>query len=63
MARRWYTEEYVPIVRMMRSADLIGPRAEAYMRVAAERYRRIKVHEWNEEVIERTRPPRSRRGP
>jgi len=57
VARQWYNEEYVPVVRMMRAADLIGSRteAEAYMRVAAERYRLIKVHEWNEEVIERLR--------
>jgi hypothetical protein len=57
VARQWYNEEYVPVVRMMRAADLIGSRteAEAYMRVAAERYRLIKVHEWNEEIIERLR--------
>jgi hypothetical protein len=57
VARHWYNEEYVPVVRMMRAADLIGSRteAEAYMRVAAERYRLIKVHEWNDEVIERLR--------
>jgi len=57
VARNWYTEEYLPVVRMLRSADLIGARteAEAYLRVAAERYRLIKVHDWNEEVIERLR--------
>jgi hypothetical protein len=57
IARRWYTEEYVPVVRMLRSADLIGPRteAEAYMRVAAERYRLILTHEWNDDIIERLR--------
>ena len=57
IARHWYNEEYVPVVRMMRAADLIGSRteAEAYMRVAAERYRLIRTHEWNEEVIERLR--------
>jgi len=57
VARQWYNEEYVPVVRMMRAADLVGSRteAEAYMRVAAERYRLIKVHEWNEEIIERLR--------
>ena len=57
VARQWYNEEYTPVVRMMRAADLIGSRteAEAYMRVAAERYRLIKVHEWNEEIIERLR--------
>ena len=57
VARQWFSEEYVPVVRMMRAADLIGSRteAEAYMRVAAERSRLIKVHEWNEEIIERLR--------
>ena len=57
IARQWYNEEYMPVVRIMRAADLIGSRteAEAYMRVAAERYRLIRTHEWNEEIIERLR--------
>jgi hypothetical protein len=57
VGRRWYAEEYRPVVRMLRAADLIGSRteAEAYMRVAAERYRLILTHEWNDEVIERLR--------
>jgi len=57
IARHWYAEEYRPVVRMLRAADLIGSRteAEAYMRVAAERYRLILTHDWNDEVIERLR--------
>jgi hypothetical protein len=57
IARHWYAEEYVPVVRMLRAADLVGSRteAEAYMRVAAERYRLIMTHEWNDEIIERLR--------
>ncbi|MGA8457362.1 MAG: chromosome partitioning protein ParB [Streptosporangiaceae bacterium] len=57
IAGHWYAEEYVPVVRMLRAADLIGSRteAEAYMRVAAERYRLIMTHEWNDEIIERLR--------
>jgi hypothetical protein len=57
VARRWYAEEYTPVVRMLRAAGLIGSRteAEAYMRVAAERYRLILTHDWNDEVIERLR--------
>jgi hypothetical protein len=56
-ARHWYTEEYQPVVRMLRAADLIGTRteAEAYLRVAAERYRLIMTHEWNDEIVERLR--------
>ena len=37
VARRWFAEEYTPVVRMLRAADLIGSRteAEAYMCIAA----------------------------
>jgi hypothetical protein len=57
VARRWFAEEYRPVVRMLRDADLIGARteAEAYQRVARERYRLIRTHEWSDEVIERLR--------
>jgi hypothetical protein len=56
-ARHWYAEEYVPVVRMLRAADMLGTRteAEAYMRVAAERYRLILTHEWSDEIVERLR--------
>lgn len=57
IARRWFTDEYVPVVRMLREADLLGSgtEAEAYMRVATERYRLILAHEWSDEVIQRLR--------
>jgi hypothetical protein len=57
IARLWYAEEYLPVVRMLRSADLIGSgtEAEAYQRVARERYRLIRTHEWSDDVIERLR--------
>jgi hypothetical protein len=56
-ARHWYAEEYVPVVRMLRAAAMIGARteAEAYLRVAAERYRLILAHEWSDEIVERLR--------
>jgi hypothetical protein len=56
-AQHWYVEEYVPVVRMMRAADLVGARteAEAYLRVATERYRLILAHEWSDEIVERLR--------
>ena len=28
-ARHWYTEEYQPVVRMLRAAGLVGSRTEA----------------------------------
>jgi hypothetical protein len=63
---RWFTEEFTPIVRMLRGADLIGTNtdAEAYLIVATERYRLIRAHEWPDGVIEelerRLRSPRRR---
>ncbi|MCP2168792.1 chromosome partitioning protein ParB [Goodfellowiella coeruleoviolacea] len=53
IARRWYEEEYQPVVGMLRQADLIGDRTEteAYLWVAAERYRLIRTHHWTDEVI------------
>jgi hypothetical protein len=55
IARRWFTEEYVPVVRMLKDADVLGEgtEAEAYMRVASERYRLMRTHEWNDAVIAR----------
>jgi hypothetical protein len=57
IAQHWYAEEYLPVVRMLRAADLIGDRteAEAFLKVAAERYRLIQAHEWTDEVIDRLR--------
>ena len=57
VARRWFTEEYTPVVGMLREADLVGSNteAEAYLRVASERYRLIRTHEWSDEIIRRLR--------
>jgi len=55
VARHWYDEEYRPVVRMLHEAELIGRRteAEAYLRIASERYRLMRTHEWNDGVIAR----------
>ncbi|MGI9009475.1 MAG: hypothetical protein ACR2FU_25355 [Streptosporangiaceae bacterium] len=57
VARRWWAEEYQPVLRMLRAADMIGTRteAEAYLRVARERYRLMRTHEWSDEIIARLR--------
>ncbi|MFZ0088867.1 MAG: hypothetical protein WAL63_05150 [Solirubrobacteraceae bacterium] len=66
----WLENEYRPVVEMLREAELIGRRtdAEAYMRVSAERYRLLRTHRWDEDVIQqvvddlsRKRPRRRRR--
>lgn len=60
VARRWFLHEYGPVVEMMKEADLIGDgtEAEAYMRLARERYRLIRAHRWSEDIVERLREPR-----
>ncbi|WP_158885368.1 chromosome partitioning protein ParB [Amycolatopsis anabasis] len=60
IAKRWYDEEYVPVVEMLRQADLIGARTEteAYLWVASERYRLIRTHRWDDDVIETLRNTR-----
>ncbi len=57
IAQRWFDEEFVPVVEMLRQADMIGNRtdAEAYMWVAGERYRLIRTHRWDDDVIEAVR--------
>jgi hypothetical protein len=59
----WLETEYRPVVEMMREADLLGgtTEAEAYMRVSAERYRLLRTHRWDEEVIHRVVEDISRR--
>lgn len=53
VANRWYEEEFQPVVRMLRQAALVEDRNEAksYMSVACERYRLIRSHRWDDEVI------------
>lgn len=57
VAKRWYSEEYQPVVRMLEQADLIGGRtdAEAYLHLAAQRYRLMRTHRWDDEVVDRLR--------
>jgi hypothetical protein len=57
VANRWYHEEYRPVVEMLKAADFVEDRTEVetYLTVAAERYRLMRTHEWNDEVIERLR--------
>jgi hypothetical protein len=57
VARIWFEEEYVPVVELLRHAELTGrgTETEAYMRVAALRYMLLRTHEWSDEVVERLR--------
>jgi hypothetical protein len=56
-ARRWFEEEFEPVVAMLREADLLGSGtpADAYLRIAGQRYRLMRTHEWSEEILTRLR--------
>jgi hypothetical protein len=56
-ARLWFEEDYVPVVDMLRDAGMIGEgtETEAYIRVVAERYRLMRTHDWNQEILARLR--------
>jgi hypothetical protein len=53
MAYLWLENEYRPVIEMLRGADLIGTNTEteAYMRVSAARYRLLRTHSWDEDVL------------
>ena len=57
-ALRWFQEEYVAVVTILREADLIGRReteTDAYLRLSGERYRIMRTQEWSDEAIARVR--------
>lgn len=58
VARRWFADEYVPVVEMLRDAGLLegGTETDAYMRISAARYRLLRTHEWSDDVLARLRP-------
>jgi hypothetical protein len=62
VARRWHDDEFVPVVRMLRQAGMIDTQteAEAYMWVACERYRLIRTHRWDDDVISAVRETKRR---
>jgi hypothetical protein len=57
VAVAWFDREYRPVVAMLHEADMVGSGTEtdAYMRVANERYRLLRTHEWSEDVLTRIR--------
>ena len=53
-ARRWYDEEFAPVLELIEEAGVRGDDetgADAYLRVAGERYRLFREHDWNPDVI------------
>lgn len=64
VARLWFGEEYEPVVELLKAGGLIErgeTETDAYLRVAGDRYRMLRTHEWSDEVIERLRREERRR--
>lgn len=64
MAVRWYAEEFAPVLEMIEEAGVRGNDerpAEAYLRVACERYRLIREHEWNAEIMDAVKGKKKRK--
>jgi len=57
VAEAWFREEYVPVVEMLREAQLAkaSSETEAYMRVAHLRYLLLRTHDWDDAVIDQLR--------
>jgi hypothetical protein len=54
MARRWYDEEFLPVLELVNEAGLKGEDetdCDAYMRVSGERYRLIREHAWDRDIM------------
>lgn len=61
VATRWFDEEYAPVTRMLRQADLMDlgdTEANAYLNVACLRWELIRSHDWTDEVFELIRARR-----
>jgi hypothetical protein len=55
MAQAWFTEEYEPLVAVLREAGLGGggTETERYLRIAMLRFLLLQTHDWTEEIAER----------
>jgi hypothetical protein len=66
VAQQWFEHEFAPVVEMLRDAGLIrdgDTEADAYERIAGERYDLTRSHDWSDEVLaELKRQRRPRRG-
>jgi hypothetical protein len=64
VAAHWFQEEYEPVVELLRAGNLLvegETETEAYLRVAADRYRVLRTHEWSDEVLDQLRREERRR--
>lgn len=59
VALAWFTEEYEPVLSLLREAGLHpgdgAHDAQVYLRLASERYHVLRTHRWDDDVLERLR--------
>lgn len=57
IATAWFTEEYAPTIELLREAGLLGEgsETEGYMRLSALRYKLLRSHTWDDEVLAKLR--------
>jgi hypothetical protein len=55
MARAWFEEEYEPVVKALREAEIGGPgtETERYLRIAMLRFLLLHTWDWSDDVVER----------
>jgi len=55
LASSWYTEQYEPIVAVLREAGIGGPGTDTdrYLRFMMLRFLLLHTHEWTEQVVDR----------
>jgi hypothetical protein len=62
IAELWFDQEFAPVIELLREADMLGPgtEADAYQRIAAERYELTFTHDWSDEIIAKLKADRRR---
>ncbi len=62
IAELWFEHEFAPVIKLLREADMLGAgtEADAYHRIADERYELTRSHDWNDEIIARLKAGRRR---
>jgi hypothetical protein len=56
VARLWYWEDFLPVVKTLREGEFIGSsesEGDAYMRVVTARYELLRTHEWSGDILDR----------
>jgi len=53
IAEQWFDQEFAPVIELLREAGMLGTgtEADAYHRIAAERYALTHTHDWSDEII------------